>query len=222
MPPPIGVAQVLLEQHVPVRRVEGEEVALGSRRSRADRRRWASVTRPSACRCRTSRRTFTAVGVDGGDVAEPLALRVLVAERVGGPDERLARLLLERLRAAEFDRRRPVDRGNEEQVQRRRIRRPVPVGPALCAREEPRPSFVSGASTFSIRVTGVLKVPRRGRGSGRKVAILARCGDHLPPAFRREQDRAGGHVPVVVIVLHELAIALQSPVFASSTITPQV
>ena len=111
---------MLLQQDLPARRVEGQEVAFGITRedqSTSGRRdgsdhRGVGVVFPD---------DTTAVGIHGGDVSEPLIVGVLLPKPVRGSDERFGRIVREALGTAELDRRRPVDRRHEEEVEGRRI-----------------------------------------------------------------------------------------------------
>src|SRR5438874_1046316 len=195
------VAQMLVQQDLPARRVESQEVAFSitrenhstSGRGDGSDHRGVGVVFPD---------DMTVVGIHGSDVPEPLIVRVLLPKPVRGSDEGFGRIVLEALGTAELDGRRPVDRRNEEEVEGRRIRRTIPVGAALRAWQESR-------SLGGHRRVDVLD-PRDWRleqhlaqvaTQAVHIAVLACRCDHLPPGSGREENRARRHIPIMKVVL---------------------
>lgn len=117
MPPPIGSPRFF-----PTTRaaggIQGEEVSL-----RVAAEQQAAFRRRDRCHHRgigvILPQNLPIVGVDGCDVAETLVFGILLAKGVGGPDEWLGWLVLERLGAAKFDRGRPIDSRDEQRVELR-------------------------------------------------------------------------------------------------------
>jgi hypothetical protein len=110
----------------------------------------------------------------------------------------------------QFDRGRPIDRGNVDRVHLGRIGGPIPVCPTLCPRQE--------ASTLRrerrLRVLDPRNWDLVQKGLQFSVeaieeSVLPGSRDHLLARLRREQDWARRQVPIVDVILDQLVVTAE-------------
>ena len=140
-------------------------------------------------------------------MAQALRDRILIAERVGRSQERSAGFELETFRPREFDRCRPINRGDVDRVDLRRIRGSVPVGPTLRTGEEAS-AFLSKRRINVLYprdrdlVEHILEVAIKAV----QISVFPRGRDHLSARLRSEQDGARCQIPIMEVVLDQLLI----------------